>query len=141
MAAQRPLRSLVLLAAAVAVLQVLLPSSSFAGLSAQQTREVSVARAARVDPRGQTSYELWVTNPSTAMNYRVMVKETDKIKDVKTEAIEKLGFKYDFLSADDFSLSPAGKGSEDSFEESKTVKELNLIRDDEISLWFNGIVA
>mmetsp|Transcript_9894 Transcript_9894/g.22157 ORF Transcript_9894/g.22157 Transcript_9894/m.22157 type:complete len:141 (+) Transcript_9894:90-512(+) len=140
MAAQRPLRSLVLLAVAMAVLQVLIPSSSFAGLSAQ-TREVSVARAARVDPRGQTSYELWVTNPSTAMNYRVMVKETDKIKDVKTEAIDKLGFKYDFLSADDFSLSPAGKGSEESFDESKTVKDLNLIRDDEISLWFNGIVA
>eukprot|EP00403_Amphidinium_massartii_P021949 CAMPEP_0178402398 /NCGR_PEP_ID=MMETSP0689_2-20121128/16821_1 /TAXON_ID=160604 /ORGANISM="Amphidinium massartii, Strain CS-259" /LENGTH=76 /DNA_ID=CAMNT_0020023297 /DNA_START=71 /DNA_END=297 /DNA_ORIENTATION=+ len=75
--ARSPLRSLVVLALAAVALQSLLPTCLFAGVTSTAARSVSVARAAdRVDPRGQTSYELWVTNPSTAQNYRVMVKET-----------------------------------------------------------------
>eukprot|EP00403_Amphidinium_massartii_P025989 CAMPEP_0178401750 /NCGR_PEP_ID=MMETSP0689_2-20121128/16466_1 /TAXON_ID=160604 /ORGANISM="Amphidinium massartii, Strain CS-259" /LENGTH=140 /DNA_ID=CAMNT_0020022587 /DNA_START=81 /DNA_END=503 /DNA_ORIENTATION=+ len=139
--ARSPIRSLIVLALAAVAVQSLIPSCLFAGVSSSTSRAVSVARAARVDPRGQTSYELWVTNPSTAQNYRVMVKETDKMGDVKARSIELLGFDFDFMSKDDFSLSPAGKGAEDSYDESKTVKELELLRDDEISLWFNGVVA
>mmetsp|Transcript_19024 Transcript_19024/g.34388 ORF Transcript_19024/g.34388 Transcript_19024/m.34388 type:complete len:142 (+) Transcript_19024:83-508(+) len=140
--AKSVLRSLITLAVLAAAVQSVLPSLLFTGVSrAAPSRELAVARAARVDPRGQDSYELWVQHPSTALNYRVLVNKSDKMADVKVKAIEKLGLDFDFLKTDDFSLAPNGKGSESSFEESKTVKDCDLLRDDVVDLWFNGVIA
>mmetsp|Transcript_35179 Transcript_35179/g.80534 ORF Transcript_35179/g.80534 Transcript_35179/m.80534 type:complete len:142 (-) Transcript_35179:130-555(-) len=140
--ARRAARSLLILALVAVAAQVITPCLPFAGMSkAPVARDVSVARAARVDPRGQDSYELWVQHASSAQNYRVLVNKSDKMSDVKAKAIEKLGFEFDFLNKGDFSLSPDGKGSEDSFDESKSVKDCDLIRDDVVQLWFNGVIA
>eukprot|EP00971_Amphidinium_carterae_P025129 496104-Amphidinium_carterae.1 len=110
MAARRTLRSLLILALVAVAVQVITPCRLFAGMSkAPVSRDVSIARAARVDPRGQDSYELWVQHASSAQNYRVLVNKSDKMSDVKAKAIEKLGFEFDFLNKGDFSLSPDGK--------------------------------
>mmetsp|Transcript_28739 Transcript_28739/g.63544 ORF Transcript_28739/g.63544 Transcript_28739/m.63544 type:complete len:141 (+) Transcript_28739:179-601(+) len=137
-------KSTVLLRLAVlaVLIHALMPQLSFVGVSRVSTSSESrVARAARVDPRGQDSYELWVQHASSAQNYRVLVNKGDSLKEVKSKAIEKLGYDFSFLNKDDFSLSPDGKGSEDSFDESKSVKDCDLIRDDVVLLWFNGVIA
>mmetsp|Transcript_47593 Transcript_47593/g.87467 ORF Transcript_47593/g.87467 Transcript_47593/m.87467 type:complete len:138 (-) Transcript_47593:157-570(-) len=130
------------LAVMALLLHALMPQLGFVGVSRSAGRDASsVARAARVDPRGQDSYELWVQHASSAQNYRVLVNKGDKMKDVKAKAIEKLGYDFSFLNKDEFSLSPDGKGSEDSFDESKSVQDCDLIRDDVVLLWFNGVIA
>mmetsp|Transcript_35182 Transcript_35182/g.80535 ORF Transcript_35182/g.80535 Transcript_35182/m.80535 type:complete len:142 (+) Transcript_35182:76-501(+) len=140
--AKRVFRSLITLAVLAAAVQSVFPSLLFTGVCrTSPLREAAVARAARVDPRGQDSYELWIQHPSTALNYRVLVDKFEKMSDVKVKAIEKLGLDFDFLKVDDFSLAPNGKGSENAFQESKTVKDCDLLRDDVVDLWFNGVIA
>eukprot|EP00971_Amphidinium_carterae_P171363 3397129-Amphidinium_carterae.1 len=130
------------LALLAVLVHTLMPQLGFVGVSRSSSSTAPlVARAARVDPRGQDSYELWVQHASSAQNYRVLVSKGDKMKEVKAKAIEKLGYDFSFLNKDEFSLSPDGKGSESSFDESKSVQDCDLIRDDVVLLWFNGVIA